>query len=57
MKCSKLNEMFNSKIEKFVWKSPLKLSHKTETEAYEIAKLEMRHNAKKFVYLLFKYNS
>lgn len=49
--------MFSSKIEKFIWKSPLNLSHKTETKAYEIGKLEMRQNAKKFVYLLFKYNS
>lgn len=54
-----LDEMFkiSSNIEKFFWKSPLKLSHKTETKAYETGKLEMRHNAEKVVYLLFKYNS
>lgn len=47
----------SSNIEKFIWKSPLKVSHKTEAKAYEIGKLEMRHDAEKVVDLLFKYNS
>lgn len=33
-----LDKMFkiSSNIEKFIWKSPLKLSRKTETNAYEL---------------------
>lgn len=39
----------SSNIEKFVWKIPLKLSHKTETNCHEIENLEVRNNAKKLL--------
>lgn len=39
----------SSNLEKFVWKIPLKLSHKTETKCHEIGNLEMRNNAKKLL--------